>query len=158
MHGHLQSNENTRSRRFRQMNLTIHDKKGGMKRNRETSSFDISTFVPRISNYNKLDSLDIVSTRSKNSSFLEGHGNWIFFFLRSIVATICPENKTYQPPIFGHFTWLRQGSNGTRGVFIENWKSSPPLNLTMRSALNPLANAHLWIHARVSTLEVPRGV
>lgn len=57
------------------MNLTIHDKKGGMKRNRETSSFDISTFVPRISNYNKLDSLDIVSTRSKNSSFLEGHGN-----------------------------------------------------------------------------------
>lgn len=77
MHGHLQSNENTRSRRFRQMNLTIHDKKRGMKRNekQETSSFDISTFVPRISNYNKLDSLDIVSTRSKNSSFLEGHGN-----------------------------------------------------------------------------------
>lgn len=55
------------------MNLTIHDKKGGMKRNEK--HHHLIFLHSRISNYNKLDSLDIVSTRSKNSSFLEGHRN-----------------------------------------------------------------------------------
>lgn len=61
------------------MNLTIYDKKRGNEEKRETSSFDISTFVPRISNYNKLDSLDIVSTQ-KTASSLKDTGIEFFSF------------------------------------------------------------------------------